>query len=42
MFNTQKEAERAAMSHARVHGDWEVIIDDRRCRIRDSEAVRPA
>jgi putative intracellular protease/amidase len=40
-FSTQKEAERAAMEHARVHGDWEVIIHDRRGRIRDSEAVRP-
>jgi hypothetical protein len=41
-FSTQKQAERAAMEHARAHGDWEVIIHDRRGRIRDSEAVRPS
>jgi putative intracellular protease/amidase len=41
-FSTQKQAERAAMEHARSHGDWEVIIHDRRGRIRDSEAVRPS
>jgi putative intracellular protease/amidase len=40
-FPTRKAAERAAMEHARAHGDWEVIIHDRRGRIRDSEAVRP-
>jgi putative intracellular protease/amidase len=40
-FPSQKAAERAAMEHARAHGDWEVIIHDRRGRIRDSEAVRP-
>jgi putative intracellular protease/amidase len=40
-FQTQREAERAAMQHARAHGDWEVVIHDRRGRIRDSEAVRP-
>jgi putative intracellular protease/amidase len=40
-FPTQKAAERAAMEHAHVHGDWEVIIHDRRGRIRDTEAVRP-
>jgi hypothetical protein len=42
IFSTQKEAERAALEHARAHGDWEVIIHDRRGRIRDSEAVRPS
>jgi putative intracellular protease/amidase len=41
VFSSQKQAERAAMEHARAHGDWEVIIHDRRGRIRDSEAVRP-
>jgi putative intracellular protease/amidase len=40
-FSTQKEAKSAALEHARSHGDWEVIIHDRRGRIRDSEAVRP-
>jgi hypothetical protein len=41
-FPTRKAAEQAAMEHARAHGDWEVIIHDRRGRIRDSAAVRPA
>jgi putative intracellular protease/amidase len=40
-FSTQKEAKRAAMEHAHIHGDWELIIHDRRGRIRDTEAVRP-
>jgi putative intracellular protease/amidase len=40
-FPTRKAAEQAAMEHARAHGDWEVVIHDRRGRIRDSEAVRP-
>ena len=40
-FPSQKAAERAAMEHAHAHGDWEVIIHDRRGRIRDAEAVRP-
>jgi putative intracellular protease/amidase len=39
-FPTRKAAEQAAMEHARAHGDWEVIIHDRRGRIRDSQAVR--
>jgi putative intracellular protease/amidase len=41
-FPTRSAAERAALAHARAHGDWELIIHDRRGRIRDSEAVRPA
>jgi hypothetical protein len=40
-FPTQKAAERAAIEHAHGHGDWELIIHDRRGRIRDTEAVRP-
>jgi putative intracellular protease/amidase len=40
-FPTKKEAEQAAMEHAHAHGDWEVILHDRRGRIRDSQAVRP-
>ena len=38
-FATQREAERAAKEHARAHGDWEVIIHDRRGRIRDSDTM---
>jgi putative intracellular protease/amidase len=36
MFRTQREAIRAAKDHARSHGDWEVIIHNRKGRIRDS------
>jgi putative intracellular protease/amidase len=35
-FRTQREAIRAAKDHARSHGDWEVIIHNRKGRIRDS------
>jgi putative intracellular protease/amidase len=35
-FATKKEAERAAREHARAHGDWELVIHDRRGVIRDS------
>jgi putative intracellular protease/amidase len=41
-FPTKKEAARAAMEHARAHGDWEIILHDRRGRIQDSQAVRPS
>jgi putative intracellular protease/amidase len=35
-FRTQREAIKAAKDHARSHGDWEVIIHNRKGRIRDS------
>jgi hypothetical protein len=38
-FRTQREAEKAAKAHAREHGDWEVIIHDKRGRIRDSDTI---
>jgi hypothetical protein len=38
-FRTQREAEKAAKAHAREHGDWEVVIHDRRGRIRDSDTM---
>jgi putative intracellular protease/amidase len=38
-FRTQKEAEKAAKEHAREHGDWEVVIHDKRGRIRDSDTI---
>jgi hypothetical protein len=38
-YDTQRDAERAAKQHAREHGDWEVVIHDRRGRIRDSDTI---
>lgn len=41
IFSTRKEAQRAALDHARAHGDWEIVIHDRRGRFLHSTAVRP-
>jgi putative intracellular protease/amidase len=41
-FATKKAAVNAAMEHARVHGDWEIVLHDRHGRIQDSQAVRPS
>lgn len=38
----QEDAERAAKSHAREHGDAEVVIHGRNGRIRDSDTMDPA